>query len=59
MSPAVIEPTTLRWPTAANPIEAMQPHREQSGLPPTDRVRREFEVCRQRVCGARKNASLR
>ncbi len=34
MCPAVIGPTSLRCPTAASPIEAMQPHREQSGSPP-------------------------
>src|SRR6476646_12229560 len=33
-SPAVAFPTILRCPTAANPIDAIQPHREQSGVPP-------------------------
>ena len=32
--PAVRPPTTLWCPTAARPMEAMQPHWEQSGSPP-------------------------
>src|SRR6185369_6345839 len=32
--PAVTFPRTLRCPTAANPMDAIQPHREQSGFPP-------------------------
>lgn len=32
--PAVTFPRIFRCPTAANPIDAMQPHREQSGVPP-------------------------
>src|SRR5207253_4477443 len=34
ISPAVREPTSFLFPTAASPIEAIQPHREQSGSPP-------------------------
>jgi len=32
--PAVTGPRIFLWPTAASAIDAIQPQREQSGLPP-------------------------
>ena len=32
--PAVTGPRIFLWPTAASAIDAKQPQREQSGLPP-------------------------